>query len=275
MKFIEEDEVVGNVYKTTNYSKFNIVLSNRDINISNLKRIRRSISIKQYSKPILVTREKNYILDGNHTFQVCKELNKPVYYTFLDNVKTEEEIVRCIKDLNSSGKTWTLKDYIKYYTVLKKEDYMLLSKLMNDFPKIKSTNTYINIAQDSFRRERTSNKDNSKEGPSGYIKEGNFKVKDYQKAVTVCKMLEDFSCLEIFKNAVFKESLIRAFRCEGYNHKDFLRKLKTNKEKLRNYNNYIDYLQLFSTIYNHNKKNNRVQFDIEYYKSIEQRRKCS
>ena len=67
---------------TTNYDLFSFMPGNRDIAKKNMlvKSIEK-IDLTEY-KPIIVN-ENYVIIDGQHRFMACKELEKPIYYIIL------------------------------------------------------------------------------------------------------------------------------------------------------------------------------------------------
>jgi hypothetical protein len=91
---------------TTDYSIFLHVIGNREINKSNVNRLKQSINEIGLQVPILVN-EKKAIVDGQHRLQALKELNLPVTYVQSEITKEEH-----IPDLQVS-KVWTALDYAK------------------------------------------------------------------------------------------------------------------------------------------------------------------
>lgn len=97
--------------KTSDYNLFKPHKSNRPLDPTNLKKIRKSIEMNNLLefRPILVN--SNYeIIDGNHRFHVAKELGLPLYYQV-----NHEEIQCDMLLLNANQKCWSLMDYIHYY----------------------------------------------------------------------------------------------------------------------------------------------------------------
>ena len=91
---------------TTDYSIFLHVIGNREINKSNVNRLKESINEIGLQVPILVN-ENKAVVDGQHRLQALKELNLPV--TYVQSAITKEEH---IPDLQVS-KVWTALDYAK------------------------------------------------------------------------------------------------------------------------------------------------------------------
>ena len=63
---------VNQVLMTNDYSMFESMSGNRDVNDLHIKRLKESMQEKYISVPIIVN-EKNQIIDGQHRFQSAKE----------------------------------------------------------------------------------------------------------------------------------------------------------------------------------------------------------
>ena len=76
------DEAVKSIFKTYDYDKFTIMEDNRKIYDGHVKDMEDNISRIGYvsGKPILVN-EKFEIIDGQHRYIACRDLNEPIYYS--------------------------------------------------------------------------------------------------------------------------------------------------------------------------------------------------
>lgn len=77
------------------------------------------------------------ILDGQHRFLACRNLNLPIYYLPLENL-SEAEVYKALHLLNSNAKNWQSKDYINLYSSLSEtnpdfEDYDYLKWFINEY----------------------------------------------------------------------------------------------------------------------------------------------
>lgn len=98
------------IYESKNYDKFIFVNENRDINRASVHKLKESIKNNGYVNANIVKVNKNLeIIDGQHTFMACKELNLPIRYSIFDKLTYED-----MKTLNIAGLNWKLKDFIKY-----------------------------------------------------------------------------------------------------------------------------------------------------------------
>lgn len=109
---------------TTDYTKFNLLDYNRDIDVSLLSKLKTSMGKRGFLPfcPVVVDGAWN-IIDGQHRFLAAKELQLPVWYLMTD---TEDKSV--IVTMNADKKAWSLADYCKMYAVQGNEYYAALKR---------------------------------------------------------------------------------------------------------------------------------------------------
>lgn len=116
---------MGSIKNSTDYSWFKFLGNNRKLSKRHINNLRDQFAeygnITEIS-PILVN-DKGFIIDGQHRFALCQELNLPVFYNEVDSKK---EITPAI---NSNQKRWAAVDYLNFFAPFKKE-YRLLSEFM-------------------------------------------------------------------------------------------------------------------------------------------------
>lgn len=112
--------------ETRDYSKFNLIDSNRPISKLHIEKLKKSITEFGYfkSKPITVT-PKYKIIDGQHRFMACKELKIPVQYE-VDNMPMDKAMVQ----LNTTSVVWRQDEFIHHYSKLKIDGYSELLEFM-------------------------------------------------------------------------------------------------------------------------------------------------
>lgn len=126
-----KDQVVGTIRKTNEYWKFEKLLGNRDVSESRKAAIVNSIRERGYLiSPILVN-EKFEIIDGQGRFEACKELNLPIVYTIQQGLSIDD----CIA-MNIKMKNWNMTDFIESYSNRGNPDYMILKRLICEYPSI-------------------------------------------------------------------------------------------------------------------------------------------
>jgi hypothetical protein len=96
--------------KSNNYSAFKFLHQNRSINGGRVKQLKVSIQKLGYlsSRPILIN-EKSQILDGQHRFIACKELNLPIIYEIHNTFGDDDQVVL---ELNKNQLIWKLNNYV-------------------------------------------------------------------------------------------------------------------------------------------------------------------
>jgi hypothetical protein len=125
--------------KTTSYQIFSFLKQNRKIQKRTVKLLINSINKIGYvdAKPIIVN--SNYeIIDGQHRFEACKQLNLPIVYEITD-VNYNDLIV----ELNRNQKQWSLDEYINYYANLGVECYQMLYNFEKQHQGLHVSNAYL------------------------------------------------------------------------------------------------------------------------------------
>ena len=123
------------ITKTRNYSIFNIILSNREVDKRHVNKLAASIQKKNllFVRPLIVN-ERMDLIDGQHRLAACQQIDADVYYIKVDGLTKEDITV-----LNTHQKNWAMIDFINFYTIEGRQEFKLFSKLANQFPKMKIT----------------------------------------------------------------------------------------------------------------------------------------
>lgn len=115
------------VHVTEDYNLFNKLEGNRMVNHKKVNKIKEAIEIEgidilKYA-PIIV--DENFkILDGQHRFQVCKDLKRPVHF-----IQVNEMGIKEVAKINSNSTNWAVDDYLSTYCKLEKEAYLKVREL--------------------------------------------------------------------------------------------------------------------------------------------------
>lgn len=112
------------IEKTKDYDRFQVYTYNRPINRSLVLRLKDSINKIGYidAKPILVDEEFT-IIDGQHRYMACVELEIPISYSIVKG--NPEEI---IINLNSQQINWKLADFVHCWAEREIECYVKLKE---------------------------------------------------------------------------------------------------------------------------------------------------
>ena len=115
------------VHTTTDYFLFKALDGNRNLNLLHLNRLKKSIQ-ENYLYTIIIVNEKYEIIDGQHRFNVIKELKLPLNYIIIDGYGINE-----VQILNRNSKTWNCDDYLDGYINLKYPDYIKYKEFKNKY----------------------------------------------------------------------------------------------------------------------------------------------
>ena len=89
----------NHVYTTNDYTLFTSIDGNRTKNKLHIKRLKQSIK-ENYLFTVIIVNENYEIIDGQHRFDVIKELNLPLYYIICEGYGLAE-----VHILNQISKT--------------------------------------------------------------------------------------------------------------------------------------------------------------------------
>lgn len=117
------------LHKSINYDQFKFIEKNRSINKSHLLKLINKIQIENltYVNPIIVDKDMN-IIDGQHRFLACKELNFPFYYVIDDDYNENKMVM-----LNTDKLNWSLDDWIHLYCESNKQEYISLKNFLDKY----------------------------------------------------------------------------------------------------------------------------------------------
>lgn len=130
----------SNIYSSSNYSMFNFLEFNRDIAMSHVQDIRRSILINGIlSFPLMLQTDcidgemKYYIADGQHRFWAFKLLGLPIRFTLYQKQSsgpmTVYDIIRLIASVNNTSRKWGIHNYMKAWKSIKAREYVKISEV--------------------------------------------------------------------------------------------------------------------------------------------------
>jgi len=121
------------ILKTKDYDQFKTITSNRDVNRLHVKKLAESIKVRNllWAKPPLVN-EKMQIIDGQHRLEACQMVKADFFYMIASGLTKDDMAI-----LNTNQKNWSSADFINYFTIEGKKDYVELSKLINKYEDLK------------------------------------------------------------------------------------------------------------------------------------------
>jgi len=223
------------IYQTTDYSKFSKLVGNRSINHLHLRRLKKSIQ-ENYLFTVIIVNEFFQIIDGQHRFEVIKSLGLPVYYAIKPGYGLNE-----VHILNANNKTYSLDAYLEGYCDLGIPDYIRYREFKE---KYKFAHT-----------ECLSLLSNSSNVSSHDFKTGNYKIRNYEKAVMYAdKILMVQPYHDRYRKRSFVNALHSLLKNENFNFSEFLNKLKQQPSSLTPCVTTEQYVLLIENIYNYKRR---------------------
>jgi hypothetical protein len=132
---------------TSNYELFGFINGNREINPSNLEKIKESLKTKQIlESAIIVGYSPNdfegkifKIIEGQHRFVACRELGIPFSFVIrMDfDINDHSKSIADIQLLNTASKEWDVTNFMGSRATLGEEPYVRYKKI---YDKYKSRN---------------------------------------------------------------------------------------------------------------------------------------
>jgi hypothetical protein len=204
---------------------------NREIKPAQVTLLAKSIGKMGILRPVIVADlyfnglNGTYIIDGQHLFFALMRENLDIPYIKIE-IKDAEELVERTALLNSSSKSWMLKDYVQVWSFIR-PDYKKLSHYFNQYDLEMQTIASV-----------LNNRNASSGGANSIIKNGTFVVKDESKAVRTLDYITDvLKCvprMDRMSNKFFVGAYIEFLtqNATSYDHKKFCTYLKSHKQKL-------------------------------------------
>ena len=246
---------VGYVYSTTNYEMFKKLEGNRDVFEQRKRVIRESICENGWIRNPVVINEKMEIIDGQGRFEALKELEMPIEYVIAEGA----DVNTCIA-LNVKQKNWTKMDYVKCYSELGCEEYVLFEKLLEEYKDDLSFDV-MRIICNGYKT------DNNK---SDLILTGKFVISDKETIRARLQFIAGIMSLlgkEFGRKREWAIISNFVFYCPAINNRKFVNKLEKYPMFLAPCVTTRQVLECFEKIYNYNdKKDERVYFVPEYEK---------
>lgn len=239
------------VYFSKEYAHFKMLVGNRELNASKIKKIITDIEngtdVLRYC-PIMVT-EKNgrlEIIDGQHRFFFSKKINSPVWYIISKDMSLYD-----IAKMNSNTEKWKAKDFVNCYVQLGNTNYITLQDLMDKYPA--PISSMITMLQ----------KGTISDGSGGNVKKaferGEFQVNHLDFTVNLLE-----HCNKIKSPNQFSRHFIMAvdkiMQAGKISIDDIIDKINSQPDALEQQNSYKGYLTNMENIYNHKKQKRVVIF---------------
>ena len=227
------------VHTTTDYFLFKSIEGNRNKNLLHINRLKESMKEK-YLFTVIIVNENYEIIDGQHRFEVIRELNFPMHYIICDGYGLNE-----VHLLNQNSKNWNSDDYLEAYCNLNYPHYLNYAIFKDRYKFGHSVCMAIasNIASGAN---------------TAHVKDfykGEFLFKDFKKA---CSLAEKIEILGQYydgnKRRSFVLAMLQLFKNDNFEFTELLQKLKTQPTALVDCSNTTQYISLIEEIYNYRRK---------------------
>jgi hypothetical protein len=239
----------GTVYQTTNYDLFHLLPENRPVDLGHVRKLVAMITQSNllHVKPLDVTASMG-VIDGQHRLAAARELGLPVYYKIGQQLSEAD-----ITTLNVAQKNWQGPDYLHYWTVKGRTDYVALTKFWQRHPSLSFSNAKMMLGGSANNR--------ANEFRAGTWKASEEAYKGEQAAILVERVAAETP----FKQAMHTGFVAAVYHCianvEGFDAKVFLDKILKQPRSLVPCASHKQYLAMFEELYNYQTRvENRVRF---------------
>jgi hypothetical protein len=239
----------GTIYQTTNYDLFHLLPENRPVDLGHVRKLVAMITQSNllHIKPLDVTADLG-VIDGQHRLAAARELGVPVYYKIGQQLSQAD-----ITTLNVAQKNWQGPDYLHYWTVKGRTDYVALTQFWQRHPTLSFSNAKMMLGGSTNNRAQEFRAGNWKASEQAY--------KGEQAAVLVERVAAETP----FKQAMHSGFVAAVYHCiasvEGFDSKEFMHKILKQPRSLVPCASHKQYLAMFEEIYNYQTRvENRVRF---------------
>jgi hypothetical protein len=224
------------VHTTTDYFLFKPIEGNRNKNLMHINRLKKSMA-DNYLFTVIIVNEKYEIIDGQHRFEVIKDLQLDLNYIICKGYSLNE-----VHILNQNSKTWNADDYLTGYCNLGYEDYLKYASFKEKY-NLGHNETMSLLAGIPNKLD------------IDVFYNGNFKVKSLKSAED---MIEKIMMIEPYymgvRRRAFIYTMMSLFRNQNFEFTEFLQKLKTQPTALQDCTNVTNYKVLIEEIYNYRRR---------------------
>ena len=238
----KDKKEVTSVYKTKEYQWFTFIAGNRPVIKSHLSKL--IISMKEEYVPVpIIVNESLEIIDGQHRYHACKELDLELHYIIIRGLKLKD-----VQRLNILMKAWTADSFMNCYCDLaldsdsgEYDDYVEYSEFKREY---------------GFGHNETQTMLSGKTMFSGKLaddfRKGDFKIKSIKKARQIANQIREVSeYYSGYKRRGFVIAIMKCLSNPEYDHKRFIAKLSYQKDKLSDFRHWQQYLTVIQDIYNY------------------------
>ena len=246
--FNDNITIFGNIMVTENYDMFKKIGGNRKLNKANYAKIVKSMKEEQLIIPIVVN-EKYEIIDGQHRYQACKDLGKPVYFYMVRGYGLDQ-----VKRANIASSNWKKENYLDMFVAENNEVY-------KEFEEIKERYD-LNISNLLKIFAIVQEKQSARVGYE--FENGTFTLDGKMEVLRFLTALEDFNFFKFYKSNNFLIAFTRLYFKSEYDHDKMKTKLITHRNSLEKRSTSDEYLVLLcNRIYSFGVTKNPIYYSSE------------
>lgn len=262
MNVVTTSTILTQIYTTTNYSMFGFVGGNRNLDNSNLNKIKQSISKKHIKTNAVICIFDEYdqthplkIVDGQHRFEACQSLNIPVSFV-IDSGLTMNSILNDITLLNTASKEWDVSDFMRSEAQKGNQNYILYSSVYGMFSNVFDHEALFYILNSKPNRE-------CPKISYPLFKNGEliFNQADYNYLVDRLNDISSFNQYsELGGKRYYQKALNQLFNTNGFNQTQMLSKLQSRQSNVVKCTTVEGALRQLAEIYNWKAQSGRILF---------------
>ena len=232
------------IFVSSNWNMFRFRKDNREVKSGNVLDIKKSIQKMGQVLPIVVNK-KYEIIDGQHRYTACKDLNVPIRYTFGVDLTTED-----IAELQSVSKKWMVQDYLNTYLTTNKPGYDKYKEFKDMFPEFSH----------SIILTMLSNGDGRNQKLEECFKSGKIQINDFKASVKLGEFIKKFAPYVTTFRRSFILALIKIKFTPDFEEERLLRKMPMKCKLIKDFADHRDFISVFQEIYNW-RESKKVYFD--------------
>ena len=238
----KDKKEVRQVYKTKDYQAFKFITGNRPVIKTHLAKLILSMKEEYIPVPIIVN-EYLEIIDGQHRYFACKELDLDMHYIQIQGLRLKD-----VQRLNELMKAWTADAFMNCYCDLaldsdsgEYDDYVEYSEFKREYGYGHNETQTMLAGKTMFSGKLSDD-----------FRKGEFKIDNIKKAKQIANQIREVSeYYSGYKRRGFVIAIMKCLSNPEYDHKRFIAKLSYQTDKLTDFRHWQQYLTVIQDIYNY------------------------
>lgn len=238
---------------TTNLGIFKFHEVNRDFTTAESKNRIKKIAENMRQRgvlpiPIIVTKNKLYVVDGQHRLNAAMEAGLGIYYIIDENIpETAKGIFDAAKVMNRDSKVWGKVDYIHGLANQNNQNYKLLEFFGEKYPMFSLTERIMLLMNSG-----------SKSVDKSDFADGKFEIVNLKRAEQWAGYLLDLKPYfdKGYNKSVFVRTMLTILeKKKEFKFDEFLHKVKLRPTSIKLCGDKKSYAEMIEEIYNYKRKN--------------------